>query len=58
MSDIAKGEYADDELVAIVERRAGFEQEFSLDFDRVWPALGYSNRSHAVRALARHLEGG
>jgi len=50
--------YSDAELKAIIVR-APVEsgKDFPLDFNKVWPALGYTTKGNAVRALKRGTEG-
>lgn len=48
--------YNDAELKVIVAKPPTNVKEFPLDFDKVWPELGYSTKNNGVRALVKFVK--
>lgn len=49
--------YSDEELRVVLSQPEEGPQAFPLVFDKLWPALGYSTKSNAVRILEKYTEG-
>jgi hypothetical protein len=49
--------YSDEELRAILSQPADGHQAFPFNFEKLWPALGYTRKDNAVCALKTHTEG-
>lgn len=58
IAEVQPADYTESDIDALVVSDTVKQTKYVLDFDRLWPVLGYGRRDHAIDALRRGREGG